>query len=173
MRGHSSSPLSESIRLLVLGNYRVIILWGRVTELSPGWPSKPASQVGAEQMRRSVSVSLVLWTTLNLATAVEDEVGLARTSSTNFCPPGSQFSAFGFASFILIALQTVINIVNASNSNNNNNNNNNNNGECQIWCIKCKSNLFGNQFLSKSTLDFSSCKLPFNSIIIFLTLYNR
>ena len=50
-----------------------------------------------------------------------------RAKKTNFCPPGSQFSTFGFAAFVLITLQTVVNVVSASNSNNNNDNNNNNN----------------------------------------------
>ena len=50
----------------------------------------------------------------------------SRSKSKPLCPPGSQFSTFGFASFILIAVQTVINVISNNNSNNNNNNNNNN-----------------------------------------------
>ena len=68
----------------------------------------------------------------------------SRSSKGNFCPSGTTFSTFGFASFLLITLQTVINIVTGKNlyldnnftllykvfltflvSNNNNNNNNN------------------------------------------------
>ena len=35
----------------------------------------------------------------------------SRSSKGNFCPSGTTFSTFGFASFLLITLQTVINIV--------------------------------------------------------------
>ena len=61
-----------------------------------------------------------------MCVAENDVEVVGRSSKNNFCPPGSQFSTFGFVSFVMIAVQTVINIVSANNNNNDNNNNNNN-----------------------------------------------
>ena len=38
-------------------------------------------------------------------------IEFSARSKSNFCPSGTTFSTFGFASFLLITLQTVINIV--------------------------------------------------------------
>jgi len=48
-------------------------------------------------------------------------------SSKAPCPPGQEFSAFGFISFMLIGINLFGNIINNLNSNSNDNNNNNNN----------------------------------------------
>ena len=72
---------------------------------------------------------LLLGLLLSVAASAGSELELpeGRAKKTNFCPPGSQFSTFGFAAFIMITLQTVVNVVSANNNNNNNANNNNNN----------------------------------------------
>ena len=48
-------------------------------------------------------------------------------SGRSYCESGTTFSTFGFASFLLIVINTVINVVALNNNNNNNDNNNNNN----------------------------------------------
>ena len=70
----------------------------------------------------------MLWLLLTVAECAGSQLSEqeGRAKKTNFCPPGSQFSTFGFAAFVLITLQTVVNVVSAKNDNNNNHNNNNN-----------------------------------------------
>ena len=76
-----------------------------------------------------VLVYVLLSCDFTVANADTSEVTVheGRAKKTNFCPPGSQFSTFGFAAFIMITLQTVVNVVSVNNNNNKNNNNNNNN----------------------------------------------
>ena len=46
--------------------------------------------------------------------------------SRAFCDPHTTFSTFGFASFMMITVQLVMNIITVNNNNNNNNNNQDN-----------------------------------------------
>ena len=61
----------------------------------------------------SLLIVLMMFAVITEAERSESQTQVGRTSGPDFCPPGSQFSTFGFVSFILIAVQTVINIVNA------------------------------------------------------------